>query len=189
MTYVIIISVAFIAIVIYRFVIRPSMMRKRMVGGVAMVQMALGISAFNKLLPHYGRDMAAKFGAAISNEVFSDIPTTDQAKKFLIENRRIVRDYAQSILCDDTELCFLLPTAIWIKCFLDALQKKRDAESMFDPMDNFKEIVDPLDNFKELGQYIDDVADKGFKHYSLFYYCAASYLGRVKSNSSTDETK
>lgn len=141
-----------------------------MVKGVEMVRMALALHAFNRLLPHYDQEMAAKLSAAITNEVFSDIPATVESRQFLVENRPIVRVLAKSI-AEDVELCRLLSSAMMVRSVLDWAHGKKDTEHTFDP----------VDHLRELGLYMDDSTGEGLGHHKKFYYRAANYLGRVSA--------
>jgi hypothetical protein len=168
MIYVLLLFVALIIWAIYRLIIRPTWMHSRMKKSVAMVRLALFYRCLNALLPHYGREMAIKLSAAISNEVFSDTPTTEESRQYLADNRSTIRTLARSI-CEDAELCRLISTAVTVRSVLHRAHGKRDADRAFDP----------IDNLKDLGLFVDDAAGEGFSHYNVFYLRAAQYLGRV----------
>jgi len=157
---------------VYWFLIRPIWMRNRMNKGVQMVYMGLALQAFSRLLPHYGEEMAAKLSAAVANEVFSITPTTDESRQFLAENRLTVRMFAKT-LSQDVECCRLLSAAMLVKGMLDWSHGRKDSEHTFEP----------VDKLKKLGLYVDAAAGEGFKHYNLFYYRSADYLGRMSSAS------
>ena len=96
---------------------RKKRLLKNMGDAVDMVKIGMAKRLLSKYRENYGEEIAAPLAAAVTNELFSDKPSSVKGEDFLASNRDIVENELSN-LHNDKAVCNIVTQAIRVKVTL-----------------------------------------------------------------------
>jgi len=136
---------------------------KRMGWGVDVIKAGIALQLLRRYKLEYAEDTSAKLASAVTNELFSDPPSTSEAAEFLEENAELIHQ-AIDALQDDRETREALTQALRVKAMVAFAGGKHGREH----------LIEPIEKIRELGLLIpggDEPSAETFFPLVQQYYC------------------
>jgi hypothetical protein len=135
MIYIIIIAIAYY----YFLVHRKKTLLKRMVSGIDMVKIGVYGRLSQRFKAKYGEEQVGLLATAVTNELFSELPSNPSAEKFLKSNKDIVERELSNLRSDD-EICNAVTQAVRVKLTISYDKGNHTQEQLFDPLEKLKKF-------------------------------------------------
>ena len=136
----VVIAIAAVAIVVYCFFFhQKKLLLRSMNTGVDQVKLGLYSILRSKFATEHGEDTAGSLAAAVTNEIFSELPSTPEAEEFLQSHRDIVERELSTLKHDD-RIRAVVTQAVRVKTTISYAKGVRGRESLLDPIDKLLQL-------------------------------------------------
>lgn len=114
-------------------------LQRQLIAAENMVKLGLSERLLRRYTGMYEREFSFSLAAAVTNEVFSEVPRDHVAKEFLQKNKELVEQELRQIGKDD-HLCHVITQTIRASSVRLYAQRKANWETVMDPIEKLERL-------------------------------------------------